>query len=181
MAGVTKQQFKALTRPFNHARLRLLCQYNRIYLKYYENNNKAFPFIQGAIMKTLLLLALAGALGTLARFGLSGFINGIMGSMGSAFPWGIFVTNVLGCFLFGAVWSMAGIHQILSDSTRIILLTGFMGSFTTFSTFIFDSQSLLENSNWTALSLNICGQILLGMLALQCGIKGVSAIVSYIR
>ena len=119
-------------------------------------------------LKHLLLFSLAGAAGSLARYGLSSLIGH---AVGSAFPWGIFVTNVLGCFLFGIVWALAGIHHIFSDATRVILLTGFMGAFTTFSTLIFDAQTLLEDGHWAALALNVAGQVVLGILALQWGIR----------
>ena len=119
-------------------------------------------------MRTLFLLAFAGALGTLARYGLSSAVNALTHS---AFPWGIFITNILGSFLFGAVWEAAGVRGLFSDATRVILLTGFMGAFTTFSTFIFDTQSLLEQGSWFALGLNLCGQILLGLVALRMGIR----------
>ncbi|MEG2140545.1 MAG: CrcB family protein [Bilophila sp.] len=119
-------------------------------------------------MQHLLLFGLAGALGALARYGLS---SGIGLLLGGAFPWGIFITNVLGCFLFGVIWGLAGLFHVLEDGTRIILLTGFMGSFTTFSSFIFDTQILLEGGDWFALALNVCGQICLGILALHLGIK----------
>lgn len=119
-------------------------------------------------LQSLLLFSLAGAAGSLARYGLSTLVGHVMGS---AFPWGIFVTNVLGCFAFGCIWALSGIYHVFSDATRIILLTGFMGAFTTFSTFIFDAQNLLEGGHWAALALNVAGQIVLGILALQWGIK----------
>ena len=74
-------------------------------------------------------------------------------------------------FLFGAVWAAAGLLHLISDSARLIILTGFMGAFTTFSTFIFDSQALLESGNWLALLLNAGGQLILGLLALRLGIR----------
>ncbi len=120
-----------------------------------------------------LLFAAAGALGSLARYALSAWIGGLLGG---AFPWGIFLTNVLGCFLFGTVWALAGLLHLLGDATRIIILTGFMGAFTTFSTFVFDSHLLLENGQWLALICNVCGQIVLGILALQAGIRLVGAV-----
>lgn len=116
----------------------------------------------------LILFCLAGALGSLARYGMTTVIGALLGS---SFPWGVFVVNVLGCFLFGAVWAAAGILHLLSDSARLIILTGFMGAFTTFSTFIFDSQALLESGSWMALALNVLGQIVLGLLALRLGIR----------
>ncbi|HIX39444.1 CrcB family protein [uncultured Desulfovibrio sp.] len=116
----------------------------------------------------ILLFALAGALGSLARYGMTSAVGALLGS---AFPWGVFVVNVLGCFLFGAVWAAAGLLHLISDSARLIILTGFMGAFTTFSTFIFDSQALLESGNWLALLLNAGGQLILGLLALRLGIR----------
>jgi CrcB protein len=119
-------------------------------------------------MQHILLFALAGALGSLARYGFSTLMTFLCGGI---FPWGIFFTNILGCFLFGLVWGVEALFHMLGDSARIVILTGFMGSFTTFSTFIFDSQALLENKNWLALACNVGGQIFLGLLALQLGIR----------
>ena len=119
-------------------------------------------------MQTLLLLGLAGALGSISRYGLSSLVDHVAGG---SFPWGIFAVNVLGCFLFGAVWAALGVFHLLEDSSRIILLTGFMGAFTTFSTFIFDSDALLRTGHWGALALNVAGQVALGLLALRAGIR----------
>lgn len=119
-------------------------------------------------LQNILLFSLAGAAGSLARYGLSSAVNALLGS---AFPWGIFITNVLGCFAFGCIWALSGIHHVFTDATRVILLTGFMGAFTTFSTFIFDAQTLLEGGQWFALAFNVAGQIVLGILALQWGIR----------
>ena len=57
----------------------------------------------------------------------------------------------------------------LDDAARIVLLTGFMGAFTTFSTFLFDSDVMLRNGDWGALALNLVGQIVLGLAALRAG------------
>ena len=117
-------------------------------------------------MRTLLLLALAGALGATARYGLS---LGVAALIPRAFPWGIFIVNVTGCALFGVVWELAAVRQLLSDATRLILLTGFMGSFTTFSTLIFDCDALLRQGQWLLLACNLVGQLLLGLAALRFG------------
>lgn len=76
-------------------------------------------------MRTVLLLGVAGALGSMARYGLSALVGHWTGN---AFPWGIFVVNVLGCFLFGAIWAGLGVFHLLDDAARIVLLTGFMGA-----------------------------------------------------
>lgn len=122
-------------------------------------------------MQTLFLLAIAGACGALARHGLSLGINALGTLMwGRAdFPWGIFVVNVLGCFLFGIIWELAAARHILSDATRTVLLVGFMGSFTTFSTLIFDSNRMLQASQEIMLVLNLGGQIVVGIAALRFG------------
>lgn len=119
-------------------------------------------------MRHLLLFALASALGGLARYGFSTLVSALVKS---AFPWGIFLTNILGCFLFGTIWGMTSVHRLFSDATRVVLLTGFMGSFTTFSTFVFDSNALLESRAWLALALNVAGQVIIGIIALQLGMR----------
>ena len=117
-------------------------------------------------MRTLVLLALAGALGATARYGLS---LGVAALFPRAFPWGIFIVNVSGCALFGMVWELSAVRQLLSDATRLILLTGFMGSFTTFSTLIFDCDAMLRQGQWLLLACNLVGQVLLGLAALRFG------------
>ena len=119
-------------------------------------------------MKHLLLFSLASALGALSRYGLTMLASLLCRG---AFPWGTFIVNIIGCLLFGLVWGMAESARLFADATRVILLTGFMGSFTTFSAFIFDSHMLLENRAWLAFMSNIFFQIFLGLVALNAGIK----------
>ncbi|MEG2172276.1 MAG: CrcB family protein [Desulfovibrionaceae bacterium] len=122
-------------------------------------------------MQTVFLLALAGACGALARHGLSLGVNATLGLLWphTDFPWGIFVVNVLGCFLFGLIWELAAMRHLLSDASRTVLLVGFVGSFTTFSTLIFDSNRLLQASQEVLLVLNLGGQVVLGIAALRLG------------
>ena len=96
-------------------------------------------------MQKLLLLALAGSVGTLARYGLSGFVQSLCGKV---FPWGTVVVNLLGCALFGLIWSALEERWPTSGETRMIILVGFMGAFTTFSTFVFESGELLRDAEW---------------------------------
>ena len=76
------------------------------------------------------LLFLAGGAGALARYGVSELANTLVGRQ---YPLGTFVVNVLGCFLFGLIWELAAVRLLISDTVRLIILVGFMGSFTTFS------------------------------------------------
>lgn len=113
----------------------------------------------------LALLAVAGAVGTLSRYGLGSLV---MKWCGPGFPWGTFAINSLGCFLFGLMVALAE-GKLLSAEAAAVLLTGFMGAFTTFSTFTHDSVELLRTSAWFAAFANIVGQIVLGLLLLVVG------------
>lgn len=105
----------------------------------------------------LALLATAGAAGTLARYGVSTWAQR---AGPGAFPWGTLAVNLLGCFAFGLIWALAERRVEGSEALRVYALTGFMGAFTTFSTFAFDSSVLLARRE---------GWLLLANLVLQNG------------
>jgi CrcB protein len=102
--------------------------------------------------RTLLLLSLAGAIGTLARYGLSGFVHRWAGE---AFPWGVLVVNATGSLLFGLVWGLVEHRGVITPETRLIVLIGFMGAFTTFSTYAYETARLLQSSQWLYAAGNI--------------------------
>ena len=118
------------------------------------------------IMQKLAWLVLAGALGTLARYGLAGFIHRINGA---SFPWGTVVVNLTGCFLAGLLWSLFENRWVVSGETRTIVLVGFMGAFTTFSAFILETGELLRSAEWLHAAANITVQNSLGVVALFIG------------
>jgi CrcB protein len=115
----------------------------------------------------ITLIALTGALGALARYGLGGYVQS---RFPSSFPWGTFAVNIVGSFLFGLIWALAEDRLFLSHETRVIILTGFMGSFTTFSTFMFESGSLAREGHWLFFTANLVGQCAVGLAALFLGI-----------
>ena len=117
-------------------------------------------------MSKLIWLFIAGGFGVLARFGLGGLIQRWYGG---AFPLGTFIINVLGCLLFGIIWSLSEERLVISGETRFILLTGFMGAFTTFSTFAFETSGLMRDSEWLLLAGNVLGQTFLGLVAVVGG------------
>ena len=118
------------------------------------------------LSQKLAWLALAGALGTLARYGLSGVVQKWSGA---GFPWGTFLVNALGCLLFGFVWQLAEGRRIISPDARLIGLTGFLGAFTTFSTFAFDSTQMIREGHWLPLAGNLIGQNALGIVCVVLG------------
>lgn len=117
-------------------------------------------------MMKILLIALAGAFGTLCRYWLSGLAYDLLGR---DFPWGTWAVNILGCFLFGLIWILAEERGLMSAQARILILTGFMGAFTTFSTFVFESGGLIHDGQWLRLALNVGGQNIVGFAALYLG------------
>ena len=118
-------------------------------------------------MQNLLWIAAAGGAGALARYGLGGLMHRLLGS---SFPWGTFTVNILGCFLFGLIWALAETRLAISPQVRLIVLTGFMGSFTTFSTFVFETGMLLKDGQYLFALANMLGQNLLGLVALFLGL-----------
>jgi CrcB protein len=117
---------------------------------------------------TILLIAIAGALGTLARYYLGGFVQRAAGAGG--FPWGTFSVNMLGCLLFGFVWTLAEEKFVIGPQARAVILVGFMGALTTFSTFVFDTGALLRGSQLALAIGNIAVQNVTGLLFLFLGI-----------
>ena len=107
-------------------------------------------------------LALAGALGTLARYGIG---VASVAAFGSSYPYGTFFVNMVGSFLFGL---LAG-QPRLSAEWQIILLTGFVGGFTTFSAFAFENYQLLGQHRYIAFFVNVAGQNVLGIIAVLTG------------
>jgi CrcB protein len=114
----------------------------------------------------LALIAVAGAVGSLSRYGLSGLVQAIVGE---DFPWGTLVVNALGCFLFGLVWALAEERLVITGEVRFVLLIGFLGAFTTFSTFAFETSQFLQDSEWALAAVNIIGQNTLGVICVLLG------------
>ncbi len=114
----------------------------------------------------LALIAMAGAAGTLARYGLAQAVQRLSGP---GFPTGTFAVNILGSLLFGLVWTLFEDRLPMGSEARMVLLTGFMGAFTTFSTFMFETSTLLRHGQWAYALFNVGGQTALGLLALASG------------
>jgi CrcB protein len=112
-------------------------------------------------------MAFAGALGTLSRYWLAGVVQNLAGTL---FPWGTVVVNLSGSLVFGLLVAIMEGRFAISGETRMILLTGFMGAFTTFSTFMFETEQLLESSQWGLAAGNLLLQNVVGLLALFVGL-----------
>jgi CrcB protein len=79
------------------------------------------------------------------------------------------VVNVSGCLFFGFVWTLAEDRMLISPRTRFVVLTGFMGAFTTFSTFAFETSQMIADSEWNRAAGNLALHNFLGLAAIFLG------------
>jgi CrcB protein len=110
-------------------------------------------------MTRILLIGFAGALGTLSRYGIGLWAGK---ALGTDFPYGTFMVNVVGCFLIALVSQLALSTTLISPTLRLTLTTGFMGGLTTYSSFNNETTNLLRERAWgaglanVALTLVVC-------------------------
>lgn len=121
--------------------------------------------------KYILIVALGGALGSVARFKLGG---GILHHTTSwNFPLSTLVVNVVGCLAIGALAALAEHHDLFSATTRLFLFTGVLGGFTTFSAFGYESAFLIRRGMLPVSLLYILASVLCGLVAVFAGIRAV--------
>ncbi|RMG37760.1 MAG: fluoride efflux transporter CrcB [Planctomycetota bacterium] len=117
----------------------------------------------------LLLIFAAGGLGAVCRYAVSGWVQ----RFSETFPIGTLAVNVAGCFLFGTVVVLAGERGLLPPQARLPALTGFLGAFTTFSTYGYETQQLLSDAEWGRAALylvaNNGGGVFAVLLGMACG------------
>jgi CrcB protein len=122
----------------------------------------------GEIMLFYLWLALGGALGTLARFGVSSIAAQCFGT---DFPWGTLIINVAGSFIMGFFASLttAETRFAAGPTTRQFVMTGVLGGFTTFSSFSLQTLNLARNGDWLRAGANASGSLVLCLVAVWLG------------
>lgn len=118
-------------------------------------------------MTNLLLIAAGGALGSLSRYGLG---LAVQNAVPTEFPWGTIAVNLLGCFLFGVVTGLIERGNVLPPHSEMALLVGFMGAFTTFSTFAFHNTLFLQEGRLAWLAANLILQNVAGIALLIAGL-----------
>lgn len=115
----------------------------------------------------LIAIAAAGAAGALFRFGLS---NGVYRMLGEGFPYGTLVVNVAGSLLIGYFFVQFLEKSVAGEAWRLAVLIGFLGSFTTFSTFSLETFNLFNEGAYFKAVANILGSVLLCLAATWFGI-----------
>lgn len=118
-------------------------------------------------MNQWLAVAVGGALGSMARFGLGGWVADWLGNR---FPYSTLLVNLLGCLLMGILVVLLTERWVVAPQWRAFALVGLLGGFTTFSSFSLEAYTLLRLQQWLAAFFYLAGSLLLGLLALAAGI-----------
>ncbi|HEX4951778.1 MAG TPA: fluoride efflux transporter CrcB [Thermoanaerobaculia bacterium] len=117
-------------------------------------------------MRSALLVGLGGFAGSVCRYWLGGAVHRFAGA---AFPWGTLAVNLLGCFVIGWLAGLAELRGVLSAELRLLLLVGFLGGFTTFSSFGWETFSLLRGGELWKAGANAGLHLVTGLLAVWLG------------
>ena len=114
----------------------------------------------------ILIVGLGGSVGSVLRYLCQKWVNE---SYQHSFPLATFLVNVSGCLLIGILYALGEKGNILAPQTRLLLITGFCGGFTTFSTFAFENMNLLRTGDHFYFLLYAIGSVVLGIAAVYIG------------
>ena len=115
----------------------------------------------------IFLIGIGGFFGSILRYLLGGVIQRMIAI--PFLPLGTFAVNITGCFAIGFLYFRAETHGVLTGLVRAMLITGFLGGFTTFSAFANESFNLMRNGETLLAGINIVGQITLCLIAVWAG------------
>ena len=111
-------------------------------------------------------VGIGGCLGSILRFWLGSYIGG---KMGTRFPYGTFVINITGSFLIGLVFALLTARTQWSPNLRYLIAIGFIGGYTTFSTFEYETLRAVQDGQFTIGTLNVVLSIVVGFLMVWTG------------
>ena len=111
-------------------------------------------------------LVIGGAAGTIARYLLAGVVYRFTGT---GFPYGTLVVNISGCFILGFLASLSDKKFMLGPDARLLLMIGFCGAFTTFSSLIFETDNLVRDGQAIRAFTNIFASVILGFILFRVG------------
>ena len=117
-------------------------------------------------MYKIVMIGAAGLLGTLARYGLSGWVDQ---RWGGTFPTGTLIVNLVGCFLIGFLFHATQEKYLIDPVVRTTVLVGFLGGFTTFSSFAVQSVNLMRDGEMFFAGLNILASNIVGLVLVWAG------------
>lgn len=119
-------------------------------------------------MMAALLVGTGGFLGSVLRYWMAAWVFRALGK--PWFPVGTLAVNFVGCLLIGFLGGLAEHRRLFVQELRLFLFVGFLGGFTTFSAFAFETTNLLRDSRFIGACLNVGLQVLLGLLAARFGL-----------
>lgn len=125
-------------------------------------------------MKTAATIALFCAGGGLTRYYLSGWVYNLLGR---AFPYGTFAVNIIGAYMIGLIMELGLRSTLIPDTLRLGLTVGFLGGLTTFSTFSYETFSLLEDGRFMVAFINVLASVAVCLLFTWLGIVTVRTLV----
>lgn len=117
-------------------------------------------------MQKYLLIALGGALGSIARYWIGATVTN---RLGARFPYGTLLINLTACVAIGFVLTFMGKRAGFSASWRYLVPVGFVGAYSTFSTYEWETMSLLRAGGFPMAALYSLGSLILGLAAVWCG------------
>lgn len=123
-------------------------------------------------MKSILLVGLGGFIGSVARYKLGGWVLHL--TVQEKFPFSTFAINIAGCLVAGVLAGLVEKHDLFSPDTRLLLFTGLLGGFTTFSAFGLETIYLLRRGEPLVAATYAGASVLLGITAVWLGIKIIS-------
>jgi len=112
-------------------------------------------------------VGVAGFFGAVSRYWLDGVVSRLTGG---GFPWGTLVVNLSGCFLVGLLTTVLTERLLPHPTVRIAVTVGFVGAYTTFSTFAYESLRQLQDGALGLAAANVAGSVVLGLLAAWVGV-----------
>jgi CrcB protein len=116
----------------------------------------------------IVLIALFGAAGTLARYGLQGVVQVRTGGL---FPYGTLLVNLTGCFFLGLIAQFTLNRMVISPDWRIAIAVGFFGGYTTFSSFGWETAKMMEDGEWMRASVYVAASVIAGLFLSVVGIR----------
>ena len=117
-------------------------------------------------MREIIYITVAGGMGALGRYYMTGLVHQLLGH---GFPYGTLVVNLVGSFLIGLVMQISMSTDLVPRSLRLAFTLGFLGAFTTFSTFSYETLGYLEDSLWLMAGINILTNVVSGIIAAFIG------------
>ncbi len=118
-------------------------------------------------MRQLIIIGSGGFLGAVLRYLVSGWVQ--QGSRSSILPWGTLSVNLIGCLIIGILGGLVENREMFRPETRLFLMIGVLGSFTTFSTFSYETLALLRDNQILTAAANVTVHIVAGILAAWLG------------